>query len=37
VPVWDQIYWESFHSGYVATIDMPTWEGLLNLKPVRRS
>jgi len=35
VPVWDQIYWESFHSGYVATIDMPTWEGLLNLKPAR--
>lgn len=34
VPVWDQIHWESFHSGYVATIDMPAWEGLLNLKPV---
>lgn len=33
VPVWDQIYWESFHSAYVATIDMQTWQGLLNLKP----
>lgn len=33
IPVWDQIYWESFHSGYVASLDMPTWDGLLNLRP----
>jgi Domain of unknown function (DUF4037) len=34
VPVWDQVYWERFHSGYVDTIDMDTWHGLLNLKRV---
>jgi hypothetical protein len=34
VPVWDQIYMERFHSGYVDTLDMDTWHGLLNLKPV---
>lgn len=33
VPVWDQIYMERFHSGYVDGIDMATWEGLLNLSP----
>lgn len=32
VPVWDQIYLEQFHSGYVNTLDMDTWHGLLNLK-----
>lgn len=32
VPVWDQVHWESFHSSYVATLDMPTWQGLLNLR-----
>ena len=37
IPVWDQIYWESFHSQYVAGIDMETWQGLLNLTPVRSS
>lgn len=31
VPVWDQIYLERFHSGFVAGIDMPTWRNLLNL------
>lgn len=31
VPVWDQVHWESFHSQYVASIDMETWQGLLNL------
>lgn len=34
VPVWDQVHWESFHSQYVAGIDMETWQGLLNLRPV---
>ena len=31
VPVWDQIYMERFHSGYVDGIDTATWESLLNL------
>ncbi|MEM8859765.1 MAG: DUF4037 domain-containing protein [Chloroflexota bacterium] len=34
VPTWDQVHWESFHSGYVAQLDMETWDGLLQLKPV---
>jgi hypothetical protein len=34
VPVWDQIYMERFHSGYVDTLDMDTWDRLLNLTPV---
>jgi hypothetical protein len=34
VPVWDQIYMERFHSGYVDTLDMDTWHGLLNLTPI---
>ena len=33
VPVWDQVYMERFHSGYVNGLDMSTWEGLLNLTP----
>jgi hypothetical protein len=33
VPVWDQIYMESFHSGYVAELDADLWLELLNLKP----
>lgn len=33
VPVWDQIYLEEFHSGYVASIDLATWDNILNLKP----
>ena len=33
VPVWDQIYLEEFHSGYVASIDLETWDNILNLKP----
>ena len=35
VPVVDQIYWERFHSGYVSDLDLDTWRGLLNLRPVR--
>jgi hypothetical protein len=34
VPVWDQIHWERFHSGYVDTLDIETWDRLLNLTPV---
>lgn len=33
VPVWDQIYLEEFHSGYVNALPLDTWDGLLNLKP----
>jgi hypothetical protein len=33
VPVWDQIYLERFHSGYVNSLDLQTWESLLNLTP----
>ena len=34
VPVWDQIYLEQFHSGYVNTLDMDTWHSLLNLTEI---
>ncbi len=33
VPVWDQIYLERFHSGYVNTLDLATWDETLNLHP----
>ena len=36
VPVWDQIYMEEFHSGYVASLDLDTWRDVLNLKPSER-
>lgn len=32
VPVWDQIYLERFHSGYVAGLDLAAWDKLLNLE-----
>jgi hypothetical protein len=31
--VWDQVHLERFHSQYVASLDMATWDGLLNLYP----
>lgn len=31
VPVWDQIYMERFHSGYVDTVGLDTWDSVLNL------
>lgn len=31
VPVWDQIYMEQFHSGYVDTVGLDTWDNVLNL------
>lgn len=34
VPTWDQIYFESWHSGYVTELDMRTWDGLLNLREI---
>lgn len=32
VPIWDQIYFEGWHSGYVAGMEMDVWDGLLNLR-----
>lgn len=32
VPVWDQIYMEEFHSGFVAGLDMERWDEMLQLK-----
>ncbi len=32
VPVWDQIYMEEFHSGFVASLDLATWDEMLQLK-----
>lgn len=33
VPVWDQIYLEEFHSGYVDSLELDRWDELLNLQP----
>ena len=33
VTVWDQLYMEEFHSGYIASLDLNTWDSLLNLTP----
>jgi hypothetical protein len=32
VPVWDQVYLESFHSLFVDSIDLDTWDGILHLE-----
>jgi hypothetical protein len=32
VPVWDQVYMERFHSGFVAGLDMATWDEMLQLQ-----
>jgi hypothetical protein len=32
VPVWDQVYLERFHSGFVASLDLDTWDDMLQLK-----
>jgi len=32
VPVWDQIYLETFHSGFVDSLDLATWDEMLQLK-----
>lgn len=31
VPVWDQVYMERFHSGFVAGLDLQTWDHMLQL------
>jgi hypothetical protein len=32
VPVWDQVYMEEFHSGFVASLELGTWDEMLQLK-----
>jgi hypothetical protein len=32
VPVWDQIYLEKFHSSFVDSLDLTTWDELLRLR-----
>jgi hypothetical protein len=34
VPVWDQIYLEQFHSGYVDGLDLDAWDAILGLHPI---
>jgi hypothetical protein len=34
VPVWDQLYMEQFHSGFVAGLDLDTWDDMLQLKEI---
>jgi len=33
VPVWDQIYLERFHCGYVDSLDLDAWDSILGLHP----
>ena len=33
VPIWDQVYMEEFHSGFVDTLDLDTWDEMLQLDP----
>lgn len=33
VPVWDQVYLEQFHCGYVDGLAVETWDGILGLRP----
>jgi hypothetical protein len=35
VPVWDQIYMEAFHSAFVDSLEMGTWDEMLQLKPIQ--
>lgn len=32
VPVWDQVYMEEFHSGFVDSLELGTWDEMLQLK-----
>jgi hypothetical protein len=32
-PQWEQVFWEQNHAHYVASLEMETWDGLLNLWP----
>jgi hypothetical protein len=34
IPEWEQVHWESFHSQFVADVDMVGWDEALQLKPV---
>ena len=36
VPVWDQIYMEQFHSGFVAGLDLAAWDDILQLKEINQ-
>ncbi len=36
VPRWDQTYLEEFHTGYVDTLEIETWDGILNLTAVKK-
>jgi hypothetical protein len=33
IPEWEQVHWESFHSQFVADVDMASWDEALQLKP----
>jgi Domain of unknown function (DUF4037) len=33
IPVWDQVYLERFHVGYVAALDLAAWDAILGLHP----
>jgi hypothetical protein len=37
IPEWEQVHWESFHSQFVAGVDMTAWDEALQLKPVNRN
>jgi hypothetical protein len=34
VPLWEQVYLEAFHSGYVAGLPIEEWDAVLNLTPI---
>jgi hypothetical protein len=33
IPVWDQVYLERFHVGYVETLELAAWDAILGLQP----
>jgi hypothetical protein len=33
IPIWDQVYLEQFHVGYVNTLDLAAWDAILGLRP----
>ena len=37
VPVWDQVYMEEFHSGFVNGLELATWDEMLQLKAMEKS
>jgi hypothetical protein len=32
IPQWEQVHWESFHSGFVDTVDLSDWRRMLVLE-----